>query len=159
VAELHGIARLRFHEGRVEELRHLSAQTMEVVRTKDSGTLRYDTYFNDDETECVVLERFRDTEALIERAENLGDLSAAILATVSVVHGELLGEPSEELGAKVAGASAERFHGSLLLVVSALMSHAQSCGAEVGDPRLDDHVQEEMSPPEPDRTAYRIYLH
>jgi hypothetical protein len=30
---------------------------------------------------------------------NLGDLSAAILATVSVVHGELLGEPSDELRA------------------------------------------------------------
>jgi len=35
----------------------LSAQAMEIVRTKDTGTLQYDIYFNDDQSECVVLER------------------------------------------------------------------------------------------------------
>ena len=34
--------------------------------------------------------------------ESLGDLFGPILATVSVVHGELLGEPSAELRAKLA---------------------------------------------------------
>jgi hypothetical protein len=31
----------------------------------------------------MVLERFRDSEALLEHAANLGDLTDAILATVS----------------------------------------------------------------------------
>jgi hypothetical protein len=75
---------------------------MEIVRTKDSGTLQYDTYLNDDQSECVVIERYRDSEAAIEHAANLADLSAAVLATVSVVHGELLGEPSAELRANLA---------------------------------------------------------
>jgi hypothetical protein len=75
---------------------------MEIVRTKDSGTLQYDTYFNDDQSECVVIERYRDSEAALEHAANLADLSAAVLATVSVVHGELLGEPSAELRASLA---------------------------------------------------------
>ena len=100
--ELQGIARFKFHEGKVEEFKRLSAQAMEIVRTKDTGTLQYDTYFNDDQSECMVLERFRDSEALIEHAANLGDLTDAILATVSVVHGELLGEPSAELRANLA---------------------------------------------------------
>jgi Uncharacterized conserved protein len=102
VNELLGIARFRFHEGKVEEFKRLSAQAMEIVRTKDSGTLQYDTYFNDDQSECIVIERYRDSEAAIEHAANLADVSAAVLATVSVVHGELLGEPSEELRAKLA---------------------------------------------------------
>jgi quinol monooxygenase YgiN len=102
MGELWGIARFKLHEGKLEEFKHLSAQAMEVVRTKDTGTLQYDTYFNDDQSECVVLERYRDSEAAIEHAANLGDVSAAILATVSVVHGELLGEPSAELRAKLA---------------------------------------------------------
>jgi hypothetical protein len=34
----------------------LSAQAMEIVRTKDTGTLQYDIYFNDDQSECIVLE-------------------------------------------------------------------------------------------------------
>jgi quinol monooxygenase YgiN len=101
--ELRGIARFRIHEGKLEEFKRLSAEAMEIVRTKDSGTLQYDTYFNEDQSECVVLERFRDSEALIEHAENLGDVVEAILATVSVVHGELLGEPSAELRARLAG--------------------------------------------------------
>jgi quinol monooxygenase YgiN len=101
--ELRGIARFRIHEGKLEEFKRLSAEAMEIVRTKDSGTLQYDTYFNEDQSECVVLERFRDSEALIEHAENLGDIVETILATVSVVHGELLGEPSAELRARLAG--------------------------------------------------------
>lgn len=56
----------------------------------------------EDQSECFVIERSRDSEA-IEHAANLGDLTDAILATVSVVHGELLGEPSTELRAKLAG--------------------------------------------------------
>jgi quinol monooxygenase YgiN len=103
VSELWGIARFKFHEGKVEEYKRLSAQAMEIVRTKDSGTLQCDTYFNDDQSECVVLERYRDSEAAIEHAANLADLSEAVLETVSVVHGELLGEPSAELRAKLAG--------------------------------------------------------
>jgi quinol monooxygenase YgiN len=103
VSELLGIARFKFHEGKLEEFKRLSAQAMEIVRTKDTGTLQYDTYFNEDQSECMVLERFRDSEALIEHAAHIGDLSEAILAIVSVVHGELLGEPSAELRAKLAG--------------------------------------------------------
>ena len=102
MSELLGIARFKFHEGKLEEFKRLSAQALEIVRSKDSGTLQYDTYFNDDQSECVVIERYRDSEAAIEHAANLADVSAAVLATVSVVHGELLGEPSEELRAKLA---------------------------------------------------------
>jgi quinol monooxygenase YgiN len=103
VSELLGIARFKFHEGKREEFKRLSAEAMEIVRTREPGTLQYDIYLNDDESECVVIERYRDSAALIEHAANLGDLSDAILAMVTVVHGEILGEPSAELRAKLAG--------------------------------------------------------
>jgi quinol monooxygenase YgiN len=101
VSELRGIARVKFHEGKVEEFKHLSAQAMEIARTKDTGTLQYDIYLNDDESEGIVLERYRDSEALIEHGANLGDLSAAIFATGSFA-GEVLGEPNAELKANLA---------------------------------------------------------
>ena len=101
MSELQGIARFKFHEGKLEEFKRLSAQAMEVARTKDTGTLQYAVYFNDDQSQCIVLERYRDSEALMEHAAHLGDLSEAILATGSV-SGELLGEPSAELRAKMA---------------------------------------------------------
>jgi quinol monooxygenase YgiN len=59
VSELQGIARFKFHEGKLEEFKRLSAQCMEIVRTKDTGTLQNDIYFNDDQSECIVLERER----------------------------------------------------------------------------------------------------
>ena len=101
MSELQGIARFKIHEGKLEEFKRLSAQCMEIARTKDTGTLQYDIYFNDDESECVALERYRDSEALIEHTAHLGDLMEAIIATGSV-SGELLGEPSAELRAKLA---------------------------------------------------------
>jgi quinol monooxygenase YgiN len=97
--ELQAIVRFRFHDGDVEEFKRLSAQCMEIVRTQDTGTLQYDTYFNDDETECIVIERFRDSDALIQHGENLAHLMDAIVATGSA-SGELLGEPSTELRAR-----------------------------------------------------------
>jgi quinol monooxygenase YgiN len=71
VRELLGIARFTLHEGKLEEFKRLSEQCMEIVRTKDTGTLQYDIYLNDDQSECVVIERYRDSEALIEHAANL----------------------------------------------------------------------------------------
>ena len=93
MSELH--RSIQVSRGKVGEFKRLSAQAGEIVRTKDTGTLRYDVYFNDDQSECIVLERYRDTEALIEHLANLGDLGAAMLATSSV-SGDLLGEPTSE---------------------------------------------------------------
>src|SRR5438552_1526947 len=102
MSELLGIARFRFLEGKREEYLRLADQAMDIVRTKDSGTLGYDLYLNGDQSECMVIERYRDSEAAIEHAANLGHLFPAVLATVTVVHGELLGEPSAELRANLA---------------------------------------------------------
>jgi quinol monooxygenase YgiN len=108
VSELQGIVRFKFHEGKLEEFKRLSAQCMEIVRAKDPGTLQYDTFFNDDQSECIVLERFRDSEALIEHSANMAPLMEAIVATGSV-SGELLGELSAELRAKMAGSEVGLF--------------------------------------------------
>jgi quinol monooxygenase YgiN len=108
MSELLGIARFKFHEGKLEEFKRLSAQCMEIVRTQETGTLQYDIYFNDDQSECIVLERYRDSEALIEHAAHVGDLMEAILAT-GTVSGELLGEPSAELRAKLADSEVRLF--------------------------------------------------
>lgn len=103
MSELLGIARFKLHEGKLEEYKRLCAQAMEIVRTRETGTLQYDVYFNHDQSESVVIERYRDSEAALQHAANLGEVAGAVLATVSVVHGELLGSPSPELRAKLAG--------------------------------------------------------
>ena len=101
MSELLGIARFKFHEGKREEYLRLSEQAADLVRAKEPGTLAYDLYLNSDQSECMIVERYRDSEAAMEHAANLGHLFDAVLSTVSVVHGELLGEPSEELQSEV----------------------------------------------------------
>ena len=103
MSELWGIARFKIREGKLDEYKRLAAQANEIARTKDTGTLLYEAYWNEDQSEVMVLEKYRDSEAAMEHAENVGDLMEPILATVTVVHGELLGEPSAELRAKMAG--------------------------------------------------------
>ena len=103
MSELLGIAQFKFHEGKRDEYLRLSDQATELVRAKEPGTLGYDLYLNGDQSECMFIERYRDSQAAIDHAANLGHLFDAVLATVSVVHGELLGEPSAELRARLAG--------------------------------------------------------
>jgi quinol monooxygenase YgiN len=103
MSELLGIARFRFLEGKRDEYLRLSEQATEIVRAKEPGTLAYDLYLNADQSECMFIERYRDSDAAIEHAANIGPMFGAVLSTVSIVHGELLGEPSAELRAKLAG--------------------------------------------------------
>ena len=86
----------------------MAAQCMEIVRTKDTGTLQYEIYFNDDQSEGIVLERYRDSEALIEHGAHLGELAEAIVATGSVTSA-CLGEPSAELRATMANSEVRLF--------------------------------------------------
>jgi quinol monooxygenase YgiN len=102
MGELQGIVRFTFHPGKVEEFKRLSAECLEIVRTMDDGTLQYDTYFNADESESIVLERFRDSDALILHSRNMAPLMGSIMATGDV-SGELLGDLSDDLRAQMAG--------------------------------------------------------
>jgi quinol monooxygenase YgiN len=107
--ELQSIVRFRFHEGKLEEFKRLSAVCMDIVRSQDRGTLQYDTFFNEDESECIVLERFRDLDSLLQHSANIGDeLMEAIVATGDC-HGELLGAVPAEVRANLAGGPVQVF--------------------------------------------------
>ena len=109
MGQLLGIARFTFHEGRVEEFKQLSRRCMEIVRERDTGTLRYDIFLNADESEALVIEEYVDTAALMDHLANIGgELSAAILATASV-HGELLGDLGPEMLAQLQGGPVQPF--------------------------------------------------
>ena len=106
VREIQGIGRFKFREGELEEFKRLSAQLMEIVRSQDTGTLQYEIYFSEDQSDCIVLERYRDSEALVEHAGHLGDLGRAIPGLVA---SELLGEPSADVRAKLDGSGVRLF--------------------------------------------------
>jgi len=106
--ELQCFARLKIHPGKLEEFKRLNALCAESVRSKDTGTLRYESFFNSDQSECLVYERYRDSEALLEHTANLGGLMAEILETCSG-SGEIAGTPSLELIKAVEGSPVRIF--------------------------------------------------
>ena len=108
-SELQSVVRFRFHPGQVEEFKRLSAVCMEIVRSKDPGTLQYDTFFNEDESECIVLERFRDLDSLLQHGENIGDELMEQIVATGECHGELLGPVPEEVRANLAGGPVQVF--------------------------------------------------
>lgn len=94
--EIKGIARFKFHPGKLEEWKRLTKQAMDIARARDTGTLQYEVFLNEDESEAVVFERYRDSDALIEHLSNISHLMAPIMATASLT-GELLGTPNAKL--------------------------------------------------------------
>ena len=89
-------ARAAIHEGKLEEFKSLAAQCMRKVREQDSGTLQYDWFLNQAQTECVVRETYRDSEAVLEHIANLGATFGAILKVCDWTF-EVFGSPSPEL--------------------------------------------------------------
>ena len=100
--EIKGIARVKFLPGKVEEWKRLTEQAMEIVRTKDRGTLQYEIFFNEDESEAVVFERYRDSDAALEHFANIGHLMAPLMETATIT-GELLGTPNDEIRGNLTG--------------------------------------------------------
>ena len=103
MSELLGIARFTFHEGRVEEWKRLTARCMEIVQTQDTGTLQYDIYLSDDESSAVVVERYRDSAALREHLEHIGDELMAAIMTTATIEGETLGDVDDRMRAQMEG--------------------------------------------------------
>jgi hypothetical protein len=64
VSELQGVGWIKFHEGKLEEFERLHLQCAEI----DTGTLQCEIYLGDDQSDGIVLERYRDSRALIEHS-------------------------------------------------------------------------------------------
>jgi len=119
VSELQGVGWIKFHEGKLEEFEHLQVQCAEIVRAKDTGTLQYEIYLSDDQSKRIVLERYRDSRALIEHSTHIGELGPAILAT-GLATSALLSEPSADLGAKLLGGPARPLYALRVNVTQAM---------------------------------------
>lgn len=96
MSTIQSVARFKIHPGKLEQFKRLSEQCVRLAREKDTGTLRYELFFNADQTECVVHEEYIDSEACILHFRNMGDTAAAIFTTGDVT-GEMWGNPSPEL--------------------------------------------------------------
>ena len=100
--QIKATALFRIKEDKLEEFKQLIPVFISTVKEQDPGTLTYDWYLNEDSMECVVLETYADSEAVLAHAGNVGEHLQKVreVADISI---ELYGDPSEELRKAIEG--------------------------------------------------------
>lgn len=96
------IAILDVHAGKWDAFKKIAAECKQAVEAKDKGTLQYDWFYNDAQTECIVIEHYIDSDAVLEHSANAGEILGR-LAQVSTLSLEIYGKPSEKLKKALAG--------------------------------------------------------
>ncbi len=71
---------------------------LKAVKENETGTIQFDRFFSADQTECVVLETYKDSSAVFAHLANVGVMLGKLLA-LSEMNLEVFGNPSEELRA------------------------------------------------------------
>jgi quinol monooxygenase YgiN len=94
--QIHLTACFKIQAGKKESFKDIAAQCVEAVRKNEEGALRYQWFYAADQTECKVLETYRDTEAVFAHMQNVGPLLQKLLE-ISTVSGEVYGHITEPL--------------------------------------------------------------
>ncbi len=94
--QIKATAMFKIKEGKLEGFKELIPVLISAVREKEPGALNYDWYLNEKTMECVVVETYADSQAVLSHAGNVGELLQKLLeiADISV---EIYGNPNEEL--------------------------------------------------------------
>src|SRR5687768_6631654 len=94
MSKLRLIFRLKIHNGKLESLKRVAARILTMVQQKGPGTLEYEWFMSADHTECVVLETFASSDALLEHAELVAAEAVELFAVCDLVDIWLCGKPS-----------------------------------------------------------------
>jgi quinol monooxygenase YgiN len=110
---IYAIARFRILPAKAPAFRDLASRIFTVVDEREPGTLGYEWFMNADDSECMVLDIYRDMDALNAHRANVGAMMAGMkeLVTSEV---ELYGAIPADVQAALAKAPGTRYVGSLL---------------------------------------------
>ncbi|MCW5517471.1 putative quinol monooxygenase [Muriicola sp. Z0-33] len=89
-------ARLQINPGKMEEFKEVANACVAKVKEKDKGTIQYDWFYNESKSECIVKERYVDSEAALDHMANVSELLGGLVA-IATISLELYGHPSENL--------------------------------------------------------------
>lgn len=72
-------AKFRIRPGKTAEFKQLAQQCVDIVREREPGTLLYEWFMNEDETECVALDCYVNLEAVMQHVQNIGPLMRQLM--------------------------------------------------------------------------------
>ena len=85
----------------LDEFRALAAEAVEGTRG-EPGTLQYDWYYSADGRQCVLLERYASSEAVLAHAANVSRKLRRMIELGGRLELDVFGDPSPELQAATA---------------------------------------------------------
>jgi quinol monooxygenase YgiN len=98
------LAILKIHHDKLKEFKELLIQCIDTIKAHEPGTIRFDCFFNADETECVVQEEYNDSASVFAHFSNAGLLVGRLLQFSNMTL-EVFGDPSKELKERLAGSN------------------------------------------------------
>jgi quinol monooxygenase YgiN len=91
-------ANMKIRPGMIEGFKNQAAECISKVKQKDPGTLQYDWFLNDDNTECEIRETYENSDALLAHVENLRESLRTLFERFATDHSVIIyGDPSAEL--------------------------------------------------------------
>lgn len=96
------IVRTEIFPNKKQELIAVLIDLIAHCRETESGMLQYDWYINDEESECIVVESYSDSEAILFHFDNYKPFAQRLAACRKVKEFSLLGNPNEALKARMA---------------------------------------------------------
>ena len=107
MANLEVHAHLKIRPGQLEGFKAQAAELMRLTREKDTQTIRYDWFINEDGTECEVHEAYLSEQGLIEHNTHVMDARAILFDKYAYDHRMTvfaeISQQLRELGNKHAG--------------------------------------------------------
>jgi quinol monooxygenase YgiN len=102
MSKLRLIFRLRIHPGQLAALKAVAGRILTIVEQRGPDTLEYEWFLSGDQTECVVLETFASSEALLEHAEMVAEEAQELFSICDLADIWLCGKPSRAVIEKTA---------------------------------------------------------
>jgi len=91
------IAQFEINEGKIDEMKELYNQGIELVQQSEPDISGFNLYFNQDETVCCSVEMYRDSEAILKHFEYSSERIPKILEISKVTNVEVYGNVSDEV--------------------------------------------------------------
>ena len=84
-------------EGKIEDFKSIVNAMIEINDVNEPNTLGYEYYINEDDTECHLVETFKNSDAFMVHFGNVGQLFDTLFESATMTRAKIYGNPSAEL--------------------------------------------------------------
>ena len=96
-------------DGKVETFKEIANTVIATVQSNEPDTLMYELHFSDDQTKCLALKQYRNSQAVLTHLENFVPMLPKIFETAQLTRTEIYGNASDELKQALASLGAKFF--------------------------------------------------